>query len=288
MRHSLFLTAAYMILRVEALRVYTMPVMMTLDVEDVDTIDYVYEQVEHHWNISNLRLSALNLNNRLCTLLKRDMCGRPWTLYDYQIQHGATILATRGTLQFWSPQPPFNDSDTQDRDRSPPPTTIPLTIPMTDDFDLPSYPRLNIPMTDDILGVSLHLLRLVRNLATSGRIPPCWGDSEYDALARATISSPEFRRYIMDTSRHDFNFNGGSGQRQQPHQREQHAYGGSGQRQQPHQREQHAYRPQQPRPKRTAYDGWVNYRTHCPPNPKIPVPTPRPTTPPTSPRVEFS
>ena len=123
MRHSLFLTAAaYMILRVEALRMLqsTMPVMMTLNVSDVDTIDYVYELVYPRMNISNLRLSALNLSRRLCTLLTQDMCGRPWTVNDYQIQPGATILATSGTLQPWSPQPPFN-SDTPGRDRRPPP-----------------------------------------------------------------------------------------------------------------------------------------------------------------------
>ena len=143
-----------------------------------------------------------------------------------------------------------------------------MTIPMTDEFDLPPY---------DIGSVWLHLLRLISNLAASGGIPPCWGDSEYMVLARATISSASFRQFILDTARqrHDFNFNGGG-----PDFRRnlswirpaQHAYG----------------RRQRPQPKRTAYDGWVNYRTHCPPKLKIPVPTPRPPTPPpTSPPGEF-
>ena len=133
MRHSLFLTAAaYMIVRVECLRMLQSTTLgcvpqlfcrMTLDVQDVDTIDYVYEQVYQHMNISNLRLSALNLSSRLCTLLTQEMCGRAWTLNDYQIQPGAIMFATSGALQPWSPQPPFYDSDTpvrgRDRTRAP-------------------------------------------------------------------------------------------------------------------------------------------------------------------------
>ena len=86
-------------------------------------LDYVYEQVYQHMNISNLRLSALNLSGRLCTLLTQEMCGRAWTLNDYQIQPGAIMFATSGALQPWSPQPPFYDSDTpvrgRDRTRAP-------------------------------------------------------------------------------------------------------------------------------------------------------------------------